>query len=253
MKSIFIFWLAWTVIASFDVKVIASSPAPIPVVTTHNAALTKLHETLTYPARIESKVNAMIYAEADGVISKILAPLGSNVRRRQKIAVIKHTDPIYQYAPMNLISAGDLPLIKKGLDGELTLDGNDSAKLQVKVIGISPFVDSATGTATCELEISKSKQAAAVPPGAVGQINFKVNERENFVFPDHAIVYRGDQTFVRLVQNGTAKKVAVVLGRRERGQVEILKGIKAGDSVVERTSGFIAEGDKVQVENAASN
>ena len=59
----------------------------------------ELFDRLTYPARVTPKVSTTILSETDGIVSKILAPLGQRVRKGQKIMTIRHTDPVYEYAP----------------------------------------------------------------------------------------------------------------------------------------------------------
>ena len=54
---------------------VASAPPPIPVVTTEKAKLSNLSDSLTYPARVESRVNSVIYSESDGVVTHIIRPL----------------------------------------------------------------------------------------------------------------------------------------------------------------------------------
>jgi multidrug efflux pump subunit AcrA (membrane-fusion protein) len=270
----------------FGCGVFASSPPTVPIVTVEEAKLSQLSDRLTYPARVESKVNSMIYAESDGVVTQILAPLGTPVFKGSRIAIVKHTDPIYQYAPMTLVSqvkgivsqvavtegsaitkgspiasvtdpsqvkilieiaASDLSSFKKGMEGSFEISGA-TEKVPVRIKGVSPFVDPVTGAADCELVVDE-KSKAKIPPGTVGQAYFEINGRKGFVFPESAIHYKGDDIYVRVVTNGVAKSVPVVLGRRERGKVEILKGVKDGDQVIERSSQFIADGDKVQVES----
>jgi len=265
----------------------ASVPMPPPIVTTQTAKMSDLFEKLSYPARVESKVNASIFSEYEGVVTKIMAPLGTSVHRNGKVVVIKHTDPVYQYTPVILISpvdgvvsqvavtegstvtkgqliasvtnpklvrtiievaAEDLPLISKGLTGQLSLNNRENQSFDVKVIGVSPFVDPATGSATCELEIKQNSNLLPISPGVVGQVSFKVNFHQGFVLPDYSIVYKGSDTFIRVVENGLAKKIPVTLGKKERGQVEITSGLKEGDVVIERASGFVGEGEKVQVQ-----
>src|SRR4051812_32352730 len=72
------------------------------VVFTSTLKRVELFEQLSYPGRVISKVNTTVLSEADGVVSKIYAPLGKTVRRREKVVQIAHTDPVYQYAPVTL-------------------------------------------------------------------------------------------------------------------------------------------------------
>lgn len=258
-----------------------------PMVMVSPAKRAELFEVLTYPARVVPKVNANVLSESEGVVTKIHAPLGSRVVRGQKLLTVKHTDPVYQYAPVNItapvtgvvslvdvsegsliakgqrvatvtdpnqirvsveIAAADLAAIRAGLTGELKLPGLTDP-VAVRVRGVSPFVDPATGTASCELETTTAPNTTSpIAPGIVGQVLFKVNNHQGFSLPDHAIVYKGGETFVRVVENDKAKYMPVKLGRRSRGLVEIATGLQEGAKVIERASAYISEGEKVTVE-----
>jgi multidrug efflux pump subunit AcrA (membrane-fusion protein) len=281
MKNLFIILFALLIGAIANAS---TGPDKTPVVFTKKASLSDLFDELTYPARVESKINASIYSESDGVVSQIHAPLGVKVKPRSKLLVVKHVDPIYQFAPMTLyspvhgtvsqvhvtegsrvvkgqplvsvtdpsrirllieVAAQDLPSIKNGLQGEMKIPGTDKT-LRVTVKGVSPFVDPGTGTASCQLEPDEPK--ASLVPGMVGQILFKVNMRKRFVFPEHAIVYKDKDTFMRVVRDGKSKNVTVTLGPKQRGMVEILSGLNPDDEVVERANGYIADGEAVRIE-----
>ncbi len=261
-----------------------------PVVFVQKVASRELSESLTYPARVEPRTKAAVVAEADGVVTRIIAPLGSSVRTRSPLLVIKNTDPIYQYSPMVVtstvdgvvsrvevtegsrvsrgdklllvtdpeqvrvaveVTAQDLPSIKPGMTAELRSSSDDGEPVILKVKGISPFVDPATGTASCELELEKKKGTAQkLPPvGVIARVHFKANVRKGISIADSAITYRGKDPFVRVVTDGKAKLVPVRIGNKQSGVVEIVKGLKDGDSVVERASGFIADGEEVEVQS----
>lgn len=265
-----------------------------PVVFTKPVQLTELSETLTYPARVEPRIRASVVAENDGVVSKIMAPLGRTVKVNAPILVIRNTDPVYQYSPMVVtapvagvvskvdvtegsrvakgdklvmvtdpdqvrvvveITAQDVSSIKPGLQARLKMPGKDEDEgALVRVRGMSPFVDPATGTASCELELDKKSKKDDLPPlGLIGRVLFKVNPRKGVSIPDSAITYRGKEPFVRVVADGKAKLVAVKVGRKEAGQVEVVKGLKEGDQLVERSSGFIADGEAVDVQKSSKN
>lgn len=276
----------------------AATGANRPLVFTKSATLTRLADSLTYPARVESDVNARILAESEGVVLKILAPLGSKVARGGPIAVLKNIDSGYTYAPMTIvsavagvvsqvkvtvgsqvsrgqeiavvtdptqvklsleISAPDVGLLAPGSAGEFTAAGLDGS-VPVQLIGVSPLIDPATGTATAELRLltptkattdTKRKDHKTLPPlapGQLGQVRFDVNQRKGFLLPDHAIHYKGENTFARVVIEGKTKLVPIRLGRKNRGQVEILAGLKEGDVVIERASSYVGEGVDVQVQ-----
>lgn len=242
-----------------------------------------LSDQLLYPARVMPKVNAAVLADTDGVISSIRAPLGSRVKARAVLMTLRNIDPAYQYAPLSVLSpvagvvgqievsegsrvsrgdrllvvtdpdrirvtievpAHELKKIKPGLSGELRLPGQDQI-ISLNVKGISPFVDSATGTAHCELQVDRVPEGVALAPGLVGRVTFKTNPRMGFVVPDSAIAFAGKAAFVRLVVDGKAQKVPATLGRRQGGSTEILTGLTEGAIVIERASGSLANGEDV--------
>ncbi|MGK5086196.1 efflux RND transporter periplasmic adaptor subunit [Bdellovibrionota bacterium FG-2] len=261
----------------------------LPVVFVSQLKPVELFDSLTYPARVIPKINTTLLAETDGVILKISAPWGQKVRPGQTILTITHTDPIYQYAPARVSSpvsgivstlevtegtqvskgqkigsvtdpaqirvvvevpALDVSSLYKGLQGEFTLAGRAGA-LPVRIRGLSPFVDPATGTATCEIEFENLKKGM-VMPGIVGQVSFKANIRRGISIPDSAVNYKGSETFVKLVENSKAKKVAVRLGNRQKGFVEILEGLKENSALIERASKSVADGKAVTVQTGAA-
>ena len=255
-----------------------------------------LFESLSYPARVVPKLNTTLLAESDGIVSRIYAPLGQRVGRKQKILEITHTDPVYQYAPIVVLApvagvvsavevtegsqvtrgqrlgsvtdpaqirvtvevpAQDLRLLSRGMAANLKIAGGEAA-IGLRVRGISPFVDPATGTATCELDLADAKPAllgAGLAPGVVGQVSFKAGAHDGILIPDYAVIYRGTDTFVRVIDrvdaaSGKARQVPVKLGRKDRGNVEVVDGIKAGTTVVMRSSKYVAEGELVSVQKA---
>jgi len=264
-------------------------PKP-PVVFVEIAKSTDLFDLLTYPARLVPKVNATVLSDSEGIITKIDTPLGTPVQKQQRILTLKHTDPVYDYAPISVtapvagvvssvevtegsrvtkgqklvtitdpkkikivveIASTDISAILVGLTGELKIAGYEDA-IPVKVTGISPFVDPASGTATTELSLEDTKKPMALPPGLVGRVAFRVREHKGFQIPDHAIVYKGKDSFVRTVENGKAKLSPVTLGQSRRGFVEILKGLSAGTTIITRTNSYIADGEEVSVQNGGA-
>ena len=76
-------------------------------------------------------------------------------------------------------------------------------------------------------------------PGMFARVNAVFGVRENaLVIPEEAIVPQGQRSFVFKVVAGEApgslksERVAVKLGLRQPGQVEILQGLSLGDTVV---------------------
>ena len=86
-----------------------------------------------------------------------------------------------------------------------------------------------------------------VQPGSLGLARFRVHERKGLRVPDQALRYKGETPFVRVVVGDIASRRDVKIGPKAQGEVEILNGLKSGEQIVVRSSGFIADGEKVKV------
>ncbi|MGE4130261.1 MAG: efflux RND transporter periplasmic adaptor subunit [Bdellovibrionales bacterium] len=266
----------------------AGAATTTPTVVVRPSKQVEIGQALTYPAAVKTRVQATVLAEADGVVRRIHAQLGQPVTRGRRVLTVQQTDPVFQYAPAATIApvsgivselfvtegalvtkgqklatvtdpaslrilvevpAKDVSLLRSGLLGKLEIPSFKNP-VDLKVVGVSPVVDPATGTATAELLPANSEQVKTLRPGMIGKVTFKANLHHGFLVPEDAVVQAQDKNFVRLVIDGKAHKQEVSLGERLRGQVEIVDGLKEGDLVVERSSGFVADGDEVKVENA---
>ena len=245
----------------------------------------ELFEGLSYPAHAASRVNTHILAEIDGIVASVDVKLGSRVQSKQSLIVLSHTDPVYQYTPVQVLSpisgsvssidvnvgshvvhgqtlisvmdpsqielvlelpVQDLPLIKKGTRGEFRIAEED-LPLPIVVQGTSPTIDANTGTARAQLGLLEPKKTT-LSPGVQGHVSFKVNVHQGISISDNAIIYKGSDPFVRLVKNGKITLSSVRLGKRQRGMTEVIRGVLPQDEVVERSSRFVAEGEKVKVD-----
>lgn len=249
----------------------------------------EIYDSFAYPAKVEPIVNALVLSESQGIVESIKTPLGQEVKAHQQLVKVRHTDPVFKYRPVTLkapvsgvvskvfvsegslvskgqkvlqvtdpkkvkikieVAAKDLQFIKRDLEGTFTAKGL-KAPVKLRVAGVSPFVDPATGTATAELELSD--ELMTLTPGILGKVVFKSNIHQGYVFMENAIYYQGKKTFVRLTEKDgevyKVKKLEVTLGPKRRGMVEVLGGLKDGMMVIERASGFLPEGEEVSIGN----
>jgi hypothetical protein len=255
-----------------------------PVVFTQLAKKTEIFDQLTFPAKIDSAIQAKLIADSDGVVTKIIAPLGARIPRMGTVMQLQNMEPGYSFAPMKVaspvrgvvsqikvsvgthctrgqelatvidptankvtieIAAGDVNAIKTGMKGELLVSGVEKP-FTVIATGVSPFVDPATGTSTVELKVLEKN--ALLTPGTIGQARFKANSRMGYVLPDSAVVYRGDAANVRLVVDGKSKINPITVGKKRNGNYEVLSGLKDNDELIARASMFVADGETVKVE-----
>ena len=252
-------------------------------VVAHEIKFEIVSDTFAYPGRVRSKIESTTFAESEGVILKVLKPLGSTVKSGEVVLIMQNKDPVYQFAPVSVkasvsgliskmegtleskiekgaplfiitdpkqlvveveIPGGELKNFKLGTIG--TLKDKNSAHL--KISGLSPMVDPKTGTATAKLEFTDKN--VEVRPGEICQIYFKVNERKSIVLPSNVIFYKEGKPFVRLIENLKVKRLPVNLINENGGSVEIDTKIAEGAKVVLRANRFLADGDEIELEKS---
>jgi multidrug efflux pump subunit AcrA (membrane-fusion protein) len=243
-------------------------------------------DSLSYPGRVKSRVNAITTSEIEGQVVKIERPLGSKVKRGDVILVLQNTDPVYRYAPIRMrspsagyltsldvtlmtkvergqklftitdpkdllveveIPAHDLGSLRPGMRGEFKPDPLLPDVFSVEIEGLSPLVDVKSGTATAELRfLTKSE---TLRQGLLGQVALKTNERSSFIVPESAIIYRDDKPYVRILTGGKVQKKSIELGSRRGDSFEIKSGLQPGEQIVTRTSRFVSDGEEVEVQS----
>ncbi|MCB1692197.1 MAG: efflux RND transporter periplasmic adaptor subunit [Pseudomonadales bacterium] len=111
---------------------------------------------------------------------------------------------------------------------------------------IDSRVDPVTRTVRVRAHINNDK--ALLRPGMLLTVDL-ILERDNaLVVPESAIIPIQDRHYVYTVSDkGTAEQVAVEVGRRQPGIVEIIKGISAGQEVITQGVIKIRPGSPVQV------
>lgn len=273
----------WITSFLFFYSAVSFANDQVPVVQVEKLELTELFDEVTYPARVTSKVQAAITADMDGVVVKVLAPLGHRVARGGDLFMIKNTDPVYEYVPVKVTSpvagvvsnlevaegtmvrkgqklgtvvdptqivveievpASDLAIIHRDLAGQVM--AGEKNVVAVKVNGVSPVVDPLTGTASAQLRLT----SGTLPIGVIGKAIFKANARKAIQVSDQALIYRGNDTLLRLVEDSKAKFVPVKVTSTRKGFAEIGAGIPAGSTVIVRASRYVAEGQQVSVQQS---
>lgn len=262
---------------------ILAATEKIPVVQVMTVSLSESAETLIYPARIEPKVSAAVLAEIEGVVRNVI-PLGSIVKKGDVLAKIQQLDPVYQYSAAKIVSpvSGVVSEVNVNLGTQVTrgqkmamvvdpsqlrvsveIPGSDLTKIkksakieflasqvekneELLIEGVSPLISPVTGTATANF-FFKNKEVL-LSAGSIGKVIVTIQGEAAIKIPEQALIYRGADPYVRVVENNVAKYRPVVLGTRLAGQVEIKKGLAVKDVFIARASQFVQDNKAVQVE-----
>lgn len=134
-----------------------------------------------------------------------------------------------------------LPRLETGMKAEIVLAGAHEA-VGGKVRRISPEVNQASRLGSIRVALDENAPARS---GNFARGDLELIRREGVSVPASAIVYKGEDAFLQLVEGGKVKTIPVTLGARAGDEVEIAVGLEPGQEVVARAGTFVADGDMV--------
>lgn len=114
-----------------------------------------------------------------------------------------------------------------------------------RVSEIVPAVDAAARAFTVKIDLPA---AAGLRSGLFGRAMFEAGSRQAILVPASALVERGQLASVFVIEQGAARTRLVSPGARREGQVEILAGLSAGETIVAAVPPGLRDGARVEVE-----
>jgi membrane fusion protein, multidrug efflux system len=136
-----------------------------------------------------------------------------------------------------------LGVLKPGLDIRARSVAFEGQAFDGKVQTINTRVDPVTRAVTIRADLPNDD--GLLKPGMFLTVRLAGQSRKRVIIPEAALVPEGDRQNVYLVRDGRAWRTDVVVGRRLRGEVEILEGLSAGDTVVVEGTQRVANGGRV--------
>jgi len=162
---------------------------------------------------------------------------GTDVVRLEKIDQLKLDFRV----PENYVGR-----LKAGQAVRVQVDAYSDRSFGGSVYALEPAVDEGTRTVLVRARVANPD--LKLRPGMFARVQVQLGVREKAVWvPEAAIVPRGQDSYVFRVVEGKAEQVKVHTGLRKVGEVEIAKGLAAGDMVVTEGTQRIGPGSPVTV------
>ena len=139
----------------------------------------------------------------------------------------------------------ELARIKTGQLIEVSADALPGETFTAIVSAIEPSVD--VNGRSLQVRADLDNTALKLRPGLLVRILVKGPPRDAVLVPEQAIVQRGDNAFVYLVEDMKATEAKVVLGKRVPGSIEVVEGVAAGAEVVTAGNTRLSNGATVEV------
>lgn len=178
---------------------------------------------------LESRVSdRLMRAPFAGVLGLRRVSVGSLVRPGDVITTL---DDISLIKLDFTVPEAFIGVLKVAATVEVTVAAYPNKKFQGKVAGIDTRVDPVTRAVQLRAEIDNPE--GLLKPGMLMTVRLLSNERTAIGVPEQSVVPLEDKQFVYVVDAANkADRREIKLGSREPGTVEVLGGLKAGETIV---------------------
>lgn len=172
------------------------------------------------------------------------AAVGDYVNPGQDLVVLEDLDRVKLEFRLPELA---MPDIEVGQSVEVNLDAYPGETFKAQLYALDSRV--ADDTRSIGARALLDNPDGRLRPGMFARVNLVVSRKENaLLIPEQALLARGGKSFVYTVDQGKAVETEVQLGQRQPGEVEILKGLSAGQVIV--TSGLQRIGNGAAVNPA---
>jgi len=188
-----------------------------------------LNQSLARRAEIKAKLGKMtIKAPFEGVAGLRQVSPGAYVKAGQDIARLEGIGTLKADFRVPEIY---LSKIRPKQEVEVRLDAFPGESFRGAIYAIEPAVDEQTRTVLLRARIPNP--GVRLKAGMFARVILVLDTRDNaLLIPEQAIVPHGDERFVFRAVNGKGVMTKVDIGLRRPGEVEILKGLSAGEPIV---------------------
>lgn len=171
---------------------------------------------------------APVESPLTGVVGRVYVDIGSSVSTQTPVALVANIER----AQINLdIPEKYLPKISVEQQADVAVDAYPQDKFIGKVTRISPIVDLQTRAAPIEIMIDNHDHR--LQSGMFAKVKLVLEEEKDVpIILKEAVIGRGADTYVYIVENKRAFLKKVTLGIRQGPYYGVESGIKKGDKVV---------------------
>lgn len=183
-----------------------------------------------------------VVAPWNGIVSRLKVKEGDFVPPRAPL--------LEMYDPASLVIRAAVPErnaaeIKKGTEVTVLLDAYPETAITAHVTRVYPYLDDRLRTRTIEIEVPRS---IALLPGMFARINVKLETIKGaIVVPVDAVVKAPSGSIVFVVDSTIVSLRRVQTGIEERGHIQIISGIEAGEQVVTVGNDKLKDSSRVRI------
>ncbi len=202
----------------------------------------------------ESQKAAFDLAKLDLEYSSIRAPIGGVIAdRRIKVGkMVLTNEAVFKITGLDPLRAvlyvpeKEIIKLNIGQSATISVDALESSTYRGTIERISPVVDPTTGTV--KVTVGVRNREKKLKPGMFVRVNIIYDVHENtLLVPKDAILAEDTESAVFVIVDSLAYRRVVLTGYSNEGQIEIVNGIKLGETIVTTGQGSLKDSAKVEI------
>ncbi|MBI1319771.1 MAG: efflux RND transporter periplasmic adaptor subunit [Candidatus Hydrogenedens sp.] len=171
---------------------------------------------------------SIVRAPIDGVVSSLTKELGEFADFGMELCRLVRVDILNSVIP---VPERDIPHFKVGQEVDIRFDALPDQVFTGEIFRIAPKADTSTRTFPVEIEIDNAE--GVLRPGMTARASLVRQVFEDaIVVPVFAVRAMENQYFVMVEQDGTAHTRAIIPGRLQGSDVQVLEGLHAGERLI---------------------
>ncbi|OOV87101.1 efflux RND transporter periplasmic adaptor subunit [Oceanospirillum linum] len=198
-------------------------------VNTRDSALAKLRIDQAGVALAKERLGKMtLNAPFDGLVGLREVSVGEYVTPGQSLVSLVSVNPLrIEFRVPEVYLTG----LAVGQSVAVSIDAIPGEQFKGTVFAVSPEVD--VNGRSVKVVASLPNDSGKLRPGLFARVNLNLETIEDaLLLQEEALVPQGNVQLVYVLEEGKVAIRPVVTGIRERGRVQVLQGVKAGDIVV---------------------
>lgn len=186
--------------------------------------------------------------------TRVYSPMNGHIAVRYVDvgALLSPSTPIVRVVNLStMVTAASVPerdvgKLRVGNRAVVRVDAFGDREFTGRVARISPVLDAATRTANIEIEIPNPNGLLKAEMFARVELDLETT-RQAVLIPREALVYRGTQAGVYLINNDRPDFRPIETGLTQGDRVEVLANLAPGTLLVGKGATMIAEGDRIRL------
>ena len=169
-----------------------------------------------------------LHAEHSGYVTQKSVAMGMRVMPQDTLFDLVDLSHLWVMAD---VYESDLPFIRPGMTGEVTLPYRPGRAWTGAVTNVAPTVDPATRTIKVRLEVDNT--GSDLKPDMYADVVLRPQLGTGLIVPESAVVQTGNRSIVFVdAGDGRYEPREVELGPKVEGGVQVIRGLEDAESVV---------------------